>query len=116
MKRYLYLSLFCLVVALALIVVMFTMNARADPFLVCDPQTDVTHYVVTINAITEIVKAVDLGDGTVILRYDLESVPEGQNDCLIKAKNEWGESVAVPFVFTRAGPVVPANVRIQKND
>ena len=91
---------------------MFTNNmARAAPFLICDPQTNVTHYVVTINEITETVAAYDLGDGTVMLAYDLKDVDTGLNTCLVKAKNEWGESVNVPFSFTRAPPDAPVNVR-----
>jgi len=101
------LFLFC---ALAMI----TNNiARAAPFLVCDPQTDVTHYVVIINDTTDTVKAFDLGDGKVILRYDLAGVPDGKNECLIRSKNEWGESVSVPFVFTKVLPGVLINVHIE---
>jgi len=101
------LFLFC---ALAMI----TNNmARAAPFLICDPQTNVTHYVVMIDGITETVPAFDLGDGTVRLNFDLAGVTEGEHTCTVKAGNEWGESIAVPFVFTRAGPDAPGNVRIQ---
>lgn len=90
--------------------------ARAGPFLICDPQTDVTHYVVTIDGQTETVPAFDLGDGTVMLKYDLSNVSEGQHICEIKAKNLWDESAPAPFVFTRAGPGVPGNVRIKFNN
>ena len=88
--------------------------AFAAPFLVCDPQpkTDVTHYVIT-GDINVTIPAKDLGDGTVRLVYDLGNVAEGPYDLQVKAKNEWGESVAVPFDFVKALPVVPENIRIE---
>ena len=85
----------------------------ASPFLVCDPQTNVTHYVVTIDGDTTEVLAFDLGDGTVMLRYDLAGVSSGTHNMEIKAKNVWGESVAVPFDFVKALPVVPVAIRIE---
>ena len=113
MKRYLYLSLVFLFIALALLITFAVVNARADPFLMCDPQINVSYYVVTIDGIMETVPAFDLGDGTVRLNFDLAGITEGEHTCSIKAGNAWGESVSVPFVFTRAGPDVPGNVRIQ---
>ena len=87
--------------------------AFADPFLVCDPQTNVTHYVVTIDGNTTEVLAFDLGNGTVMLRYDLEGISAGTHNTELKAKNIWGESVAVPFVFVKAIPVAPGGTRIE---
>jgi len=87
--------------------------AGAEPYLICDPQTDVTHYVVIINETMDTVKAFDLGDGKVMLKYDLAGVPDGKNECLVRSKNEWGESVNVPFVFTKRLPGVPLNVHIE---
>jgi len=91
----------------------FVKIARAEPYLICDPQLNVSFYVVTIDGNTNTVPAFDLGDGTVRLNYDLAGITEGEHVCSIKAGNVWGESVSVPFVFTRAGPGVPGNVRIQ---
>jgi len=85
----------------------------AAPFLVCDPQTNVTHYVVTIDGNTTEVLAFDLGNGTVMLRYDLEGISAGTHNTELKAKNIWGESVAVPFVFVKAIPVAPGGTRIE---
>lgn len=85
----------------------------ASPFLVCDPQTNVTHYIVTINGNTTEVLAFDLGDGTVMLRYDLAGILTGIHNTTVKAKNIWGESVAVPFEFVKALPAVPKAIRIE---
>jgi len=86
--------------------------AFAEPFLVCDPQTNVTHYVIT-GDINVTVPATDLGDGTVRLQYDLNGIAEGTVNLELKAKNIWGESVAVPFDFVKALPAVPGGTRIE---
>ena len=104
--------LFVLFLFCALAMITNTM-ARAAPFLICDPQTNVTHYVVIINETMDTVKAFDLGDGKVMLRYDLAGVLDGKNECLVRSKNEWGESVAVPFVFTKRLPDAAVNVHIE---
>jgi len=93
-------------------VLFMTTAALAEPFLVCDPQTNVTHYIIT-GDIDITIPATDLGDGTVRLAYDLESVLERRYDIQVKAKNVWGESVVVPFDFTKAIPDVPGGVRIE---
>ncbi|MCK4718739.1 MAG: hypothetical protein KAT70_08730, partial [Thermoplasmata archaeon] len=80
------------------------------PYLVCDPMENVTHFIVTIDGVEREVEAVDVGDGYVILKYDLTGVSNGTHDVTVKAKNLWGQSVAVPFVFTREGPDIPANI------
>lgn len=87
--------------------------AHADPFLICDPQTNVTHYVVTMDGDTTTVPAFDLGDGTVMLKYDLAGIPMGPHNVEVKAKNVWEESTSVPFDFTKALPDVPAGLRIE---
>ena len=105
MKKLLFLTIaaiFCLGASLA----------SAAPFLVCDPQTNVTHYVIT-GDINVTVPATDLGDGTVRLQYDLNGITEGTFNLQVKAKNIWGESVAVPFDFVKAIPAVPGAIRIE---
>jgi len=99
----LFIGLFLLIPSLAL----------ANPFLVCDPQTNVTHYVVTIDGNTTTVLAFDLGDGTVMLKYDLAGISVDTHSTEVKAKNIWDESVAVPFVFVKAIPGVPTAIRIE---
>jgi len=113
LRRYLFVAIIFFALGLFFLSWLFIANAHASPFLVADPQTNVTHYVVTIDGVTETVAAFDLGDGTVRLQYDLVDVTPGQHNCEVKAKNLWGESVAVPFVFTKALPGVLENVRIE---
>jgi hypothetical protein len=87
--------------------------AFADPYLVCNPQTNVTHYVIIIDGSTSEVLAYDLGDGTVMLKYDLAGVSTGAHNVEVEAKNVWGVSSPVPFAFTKAVAGVPANIRIE---
>lgn len=86
--------------------------AFTAPFLICDPQTNVTHYVIT-GSINVTVPATDLGDGTFQLQLDLAGISGGTYDLEVKAKNVWGESVAAPFDFTKALPDVVTGVRIE---
>ena len=84
----------------------------AAPFLICDPQTNVTHYVIT-GSINVTVLATPYGNGTVRLEYDLAGISMGNHNVEVKAKNIWGESVAVPFVFSKQVPEVPETIRIE---
>jgi len=113
MRRYLFIAILFFALGLFFLSWLIVANAQADPYLICDPQTNVTHYVVIINETMDTVKAFDLGNGKVMLKYDLAGVPDGKNECLIRSKNEWGESVNVPFVFTKVLPDVVVNVRIE---
>ena len=87
-------------------------TAFASPFLVCDPQTNVTHYIIT-GDINTTVPAVNLGDGTFRLEYDLAGITEGTFNLEVKAKNVWGQSTPVPFDFVKALPAVPVAIRIE---
>lgn len=87
----------------------------ASPFVVCDPQTGVTHYKVTGAAwIPGNVPA--QADGSI--KMDIAESPTGTstlNFVACKADTLWGElcSTSSPFSFTRpAGPQVPANFRL----
>ena len=116
MKRlYSFLSIIVLftIVVFCLLAVLCVNTSQAAPFLICDPQYDVTHYIVTIDGVTTTSPAFDLGNGTVRLNVDLKDVSEGKHVCSIKAANEWAESDPAPFIFTRAGPGVLVNVRIE---
>ena len=87
--------------------------AFADPHLTADPQTNVTYYVIQ-GDINATVSALDIGDGTVKLWFDLEGLEDGRlYNIQIKAKNVWGESVAVPFVFTKAVADALSGIRIE---
>ena len=104
------LSMIFLFVMLGLLL---TGQAFAAPFLICDPQTNVTHYIITIDGNTSEVLAFDLGDGTVMLRYDLAGISSGTHNVEVKAKNVWGESTPVPFDFVKALPAVVEGIRIE---
>jgi len=106
-------KLFTLITILFSIALFVPALAFASPFLVCDPQTNVTHYVIS-GDINVTVPATDLGDGTVRLQYDLAGITEGTFNLEVKAKNVWGESVAVPFDFVKALPAVPSNIIISE--
>ena len=86
--------------------------AFAAPFLVCDPQTNVTHYVIT-GDINVTVPAKDLGDGTVRLEYDLDGITDGIHTLELKARNIWGDSTPVPFEFVKALPDAVEAIRIE---
>jgi hypothetical protein len=77
-------------------------TALADPFLICDPQTNVTHYVITLDGWSITVPAIDLGDGTFNLRFDMGGINVGNHNMEIKAKNLWGESIGVRFGFEKS--------------
>ena len=96
-----------------LVLMMFTGTVLADPFLVCDPQTNVTHYVITLDGISTTVPAVDLGDDTFNLSFDLGGIDVGNHNVELKAKNIWGESIAVPFVFVKSLPEVPTGIGLK---
>jgi len=106
------LILFALLMALIALFA-FAQFSHAAPFLICDPQTNVTHYVVTLDGDTSTAPAFDLGDGTLMLKYDLAGIPAGAHNVQVKAKNLWGESIPVPFDFTKALPDVPGGIRIE---
>jgi len=100
------------IIGMALAICLLPVLAFADPYLTADPQTNVTHYVIT-GDINVTIPALDLGDGTVKLWLDLAGISGGTYQIDIKAKNIWGESVAVPFDFTKAVAGAPGNVRIE---
>jgi len=87
--------------------------SHADPYLICDPQTNVTHYVVTMDGDTSTLPAFDLADGTVMLKYDLAVILPGPHNVEVKSKNVWGESTSVPFDFTKALPAAPDRLCIE---
>lgn len=80
----------------------------ASPFLVCDPQVNVTSYVVSINGTIEEVPAQVLGDNSTRLHYDIGGLADGSYICSVKAKNFWGESAPVPFSFSIISPECPS--------
>lgn len=95
-------------------ILLFATMVCAAPFLVCDPQNDATSYIVIINGIEEEVQYNEDGpDGSVLLK-DLGSTPDGNYTVAVKAKNIWGQSIAVPFDFVKALPGVPSGVALHE--
>jgi len=82
----------------------FAVSAWAGPFLVTNPQENVTSYMVTIDGVTQEEPAFDLGDGTTILHFDLDAVTDGDHNCTVASKNMWGESETLPFQFSKMLP------------
>jgi len=92
---------------LVLLLLLIPMWAWAAPFLVCDPQTGVTHYEVAVDGNTYVVDA----QPDTRLAYDLTGLQVGVHNFLVRAMilyndpaggaSSWGKSDAVPFVGTR---------------
>jgi|SRR6516164_2537497 len=100
-----------------------TISVKAAPFLVCDPYTvqsdpalNPTQFVIhglTASDIT--IPVTQLSNGTLILEYDLSTLPNGKYTVSAAALNTFGgESAfsAPPFVFTRGAPGSPQNLQI----
>ena len=87
----------------------------ANPFLVCDPQKGVTDYHISGLAADVIsIPAVDDGNNTGHLEYDLQGLPLGDYDCNVTAYNSlWDlESPPSPFQFSKMGLESPSVIRI----
>ena len=100
-----------------LLVLVFASPALSNPWLVCDPQAGVTHYILT--GPTWIVNPVAAQpDGSI--RMDVSPSVEGMTQLTVKAcKNDevWGEqcSSVVPFEYVRPAAVaIPLRPRLQK--
>ncbi len=102
-------------ILIVLAIVLLPMAALAAPFLVCDPQTGVDHYVSTGPPWVP-TSVIAQADGS--LKMDVSASTVGTNSLTVKAcKNDavWGElcSIAAPFVFTRpTSPTAPANTQL----
>jgi hypothetical protein len=100
---------------LFLVIVLFSSLSFATPFIVCDPQAGVDHFVLTGPAwIPTTVTA--QADGSI--KLDIATALIGSNAITVKAcKNDtiWGEqcSASVPFSFTRpSAPAITSNIRL----
>jgi len=104
-------------IAILLISILLISSAVfAKPFIVTAPtDSEITHYIVTIDGTANTIVAEDLGDGTVRLHYDLAplNLASGQHDVTIQGTNDfWGlETTAVPFVFNKPATLTdPAGI------
>jgi len=109
MKRYLYVSLFCLVIALALIVVMFTMNARADPFLWAGATPNATKWQINFDGVLMDLPVSHVENETAWLKFDLAGIPNGDHFVEVRAGNQWGFSAWFPLAFIKATADVIVN-------
>lgn len=108
-------------VAIIIMVLALPTITMAGPFLVCDPQTGVTHYKITGMGGTEISSP---ATATGAMRHDLASLSPGSYNigvvaCTKFTEEVWGEacSTATPFQFTKpyvVAPALPANVKLSK--
>ena len=99
-----------------------TLAAKAAPFLVCDPypvQADTSlnpvSFVITgIGANPVQSQAFTLADGTIILHYDLGTLPNGKYTVAVEAVNVFGtaSNPSAPFSFGKGSPNPPSNIRI----
>lgn len=114
MEVYCMKKLFVLVMLL-LSLCAFVSSISAAPFLVCDPQTGVTHYKFTGPAW---IGTQTLAQPNGSLQKDVAAATAGTNSITIAAcitDALWGElcSATVPFVFTRpAAPSTPVNTKL----
>lgn len=106
----------CIIAAFA-VCLMLPVVCMASPFIVCDPQTGVTHYKVTgAPWVSSPVPA--QADGSI--KMDISTAPVGTSNLSFVAcrtQEPWGEvcSTATPFSFTRpASPQIPVNFRLEK--
>jgi hypothetical protein len=54
----------------------------------------------------------NIGENDIRVRHDLASMPDGLNSVQIRGVNIWGESISVPFEFTKAAPEALTGIRI----
>jgi hypothetical protein len=98
-----------------LAMVLMASQAWANPFIVCDPQTGVTHYKVT-GAAWVVSPVTAQADGSI--RMDIVSAPVGTSNLNFSAcinDPVWGEqcSVTSPFSFTKPGtPATSTGVKL----
>jgi hypothetical protein len=99
---------------LTCIMILLASQAFASPYLKSDPQPgDETTGAVETYVISEGSKAdVNVPAIEFALRYDLGPIDEGKHEYQVKACNLWGCSDPVPFVFIKASPASPINIRL----
>ena len=88
------------------IILLISTVVFAKPFILTAPtNSEITHYIVTIDGEPETILSEDLGDGTVRMHYDLAplNLASGQHDVTICGFNDlWGlETNPIPFDFNK---------------
>jgi len=97
-------------------IVLLPAFAMANPFLVCDPQTDVDEYEVIFDGAPTYVPyaETDVGGETVVILMDLAGISNGNHHIEVNARNIWGHSVNVPFDFNKTVPGAPAGIGLRR--
>lgn len=103
-----------IILALVLIFISATF-VLASPFVVTDPVSSklLKECVIKIDGTESIINAQAVDSDNVRCVIDVESVSEGEHTISIKAKNIWGESDEVPFVFSKQLPPNPSNIHLE---
>lgn len=107
------------------ILLILTATATAAPFLVSDayvfnsdPNMNPVEFVIHGLGATDItINATTLSNGSLVLEYDLQTLPNGQYSVSAAAVNIFGgESTfsTPPFAFTKGVPMPPGNLRISQ--
>ena len=107
---------------LVLVLLLMATPVWAEPFLVCDPQTDADGYIYTLNGGPEVqvpYQTQTFSDGVKAVIADAASIPEGPFTYQVKAYKDdpvWGrlQSTIVPFSSTRPGIGTPSNVGMKR--
>lgn len=103
-------------------VLLLTWEAWADPWLVCDPQSDATGYIYTLNGGAEVTvpyATQTLSGRTVAVVADLAPLPTGAFTFQVKAYKDdpvWGrlQSASVPFVSSKPSAGSPQGMAIAR--
>ena len=77
--------------------------AWGSPFLVCTPDPEATNYLIKVNG----ADAIELPTP---LHWDVEPLADGTYNLEVAAKNMWGQSIFVPFDFTKKQPGTPSGI------
>ena len=81
--------------------------AWSSPFLVCNVDPAVDGYLIKVNS-------ADAVEVPTPLHQDVGPLADGQYNLEVAAKNEWGQSVYVPFDFNKAVPGTPLGIGLSQ--
>ncbi len=87
-------------IIMAILIVFTAPVVWAAPFLVCTVDPVVTNYLIKINGANAI-------EVPAPLHCDLEPLLDGTYNLEVAARNEWGQSIYVPFDFIKKLPDGP---------
>lgn len=106
------------ILAVFIVMALLPSLAAAEPFLVCDPMTNVDQTRVTVSGSQEPWQ--DYTEATVdgvtyCVLMDLAGIPEGSYIATAAARNIWGESSeSDPFDFTKTVPTGVVSIDLKR--